>query len=63
MNASKYDWFYEKSNDYIQLQFEDCPMSLNITRNDFALNPTVLRAVLNRHAIDMKEPCLNYLHN
>ena len=35
---------------------------MNVTKPDYALNPHVLRAVFNNYAINMTEPCQEYIY-
>mmetsp|Transcript_7407 Transcript_7407/g.12510 ORF Transcript_7407/g.12510 Transcript_7407/m.12510 type:complete len:95 (+) Transcript_7407:1084-1368(+) len=47
-------------NKFIQLRVEGLIMMMRVREKDYALNPQMLRAVLNGYAIDMKVPCTLY---
>ena len=47
----------------VVVQAEDSFVTLRVDRNDFAINPPMLRSVLNGYYVDMKEPCTLYRQN
>ena len=53
--------YYNKEKS-VFVRIEDTCMVMSIAQSDYALNPLVLRAVMNNYAIDMSEPCTEYRH-
>lgn len=56
------DWRRKISgvNNKLLIRAEDEMLILSVANPDYAINPTLLRAVLNGFCIDMKVPCTKY---